>query len=239
MTVDTQLAPAPAVVEPGPVATRVEWAIVPRVNLLPPEVLAARRFRSLQRRLGVVVASTLVVAGIGVVWAQSGLTSAEDDLAATRAQAVQLQAEQTKYAEAPKVLANLDAARTARASALGTDVAWYQFLSDLAINTPGGTGLSSVAISMDGTVNATASTVPLVPAGLGEVKVTGKAVRFPDVATWLDSFGQVHGLAGIVLMNAAQGNPDSGSSASAAIDYTGSAVITTGALSHRYDRRAN
>jgi hypothetical protein len=239
MTVDTQLAPPAAAVEPGPVATRVEWAIVPRVNLLPPEVLAARRFRTLQRRLGAAVAGTLVVAGLAVVWAQSGLASAQDDLAATQAQAVQLQAEQTKYAEAPKVLANLDAARTARASALGTDVAWYQFLSDLALNTPVGTGLSSVAISMTGSVNATASTVPLVPAGLGDVKVTGKAVRFPDVASWLDSFGQVHGLAGIVLMNATQANSESGSSAPAAIEYTGSAVITTGALSHRYDRRAN
>jgi Tfp pilus assembly protein PilN len=250
MSLDTRAAQEPAGPPPSLAhQARVEWAPVPRVNLLPPEVLADRRFRRLQRQLAGGVLAMVVLCVVATLWAQSGVASAQEDLAATRAQGVALQRQQDKYAEAPKALAELDAARASRESALGTDVSWYLFLNDLAVNTPLGTELASVTISMTGKTESTPSTVPLTPSGLGQVRVTGKALKFTDVAAWLDAVNQVHGLTGPVLETAGKAakdngsGPGSGSGSSSAdastITYTSTAVIVPAALSHRYDRKAS
>jgi Tfp pilus assembly protein PilN len=219
--------------EPG--TTRVDWATVPRVNLLPLEFLDARRFRRVQVGLGVAVLSVAVLLGVATVWAQTRVSAAADILALTQNENLTLQRQQQRYAEVPKVKAELEAARTARERALGSDVLWYRFLTDLAVNTPEGTVLSSVTIVTTGTTADTAGTAPLIPAGLGTVTVQGEANRFVDVAAWLDAAGRVNGLAGTRLSAAAR---DSGS-ATVKINYSGTAVITSAALSHRYDRKAS
>jgi Tfp pilus assembly protein PilN len=247
MTTSTQAGPQAPVPEPEPMrpAVRTSWAPVPQVNLLPPEILAKRRFRRLQTQLAGAGVAVVALCAATVVWAQAGVSSAETDLAAVRAQGALLQAQQAKYAQVPKALAELDRVKAAREATLGTDVAWYRFLSDLAINTPSGTQLSSVTITMSGKNATTAASAPLTPTGLGQVKVTGQALRFTDVAAWLDAVNKVHGLTGSGLDSAtkpAAGSPGTSGSASPAastVTFSGSAVVVPGALSHRYDRKAS
>jgi len=175
----------------------------------------------------------------GVVWAQLGLASVQEDLATVRDQGARLEREQAKYADVPRTLAELDQVKAAREAALGTDVLWYQFLGDLALNTPRDTELSSITISMAGSAGESAVVPsPLVPSGLGSVSVTGIARRFPDVASWLEDVNEVHGLTGSALDSASRS--DTGADAGTTeIKFAGNAVIESSALSHRYDRKAD
>jgi hypothetical protein len=238
----------------GSELTRVEWAPVPRVNLLPPEILEVRRFRRLQRQLAGIVLSVVLLGAAAGAWAQSGVLAAQSDLTDVQAQTQDLMQQRARYAEVPKALAELDAARAAREGALRSDVLWYRFLGDLAVNTPAGTELTTVSVTMNATTAtaAGAAATGTAPAGtssvagtgtlttLGEVKVAGKALRFRDVATWLETVTQVHGLAASNLQSVAREESSStaGSAGSADVSYNGSAVVTSAALSHRYDRKA-
>ncbi|HEX2805539.1 MAG TPA: hypothetical protein VHN80_05165 [Kineosporiaceae bacterium] len=222
--------------------TRVAWAPIPRVNLLPPEIVTARSFRRLQRQLGGLVGAVVLLGAGAGAWAQSGVLAAESSLTEARAATTQLQQQQAKFAEVPKALAELDAARAAREGAMATDVLWYRFLGDLAVNTPADTNLSSVSVTMTPPAAAgsgAAASPAAQPAGLGEVTVSGNAARFKDVAAWLDAVTLVHGLAGSSLQSAAQSaTTGTGAITTTPVSYSGAAIVTTAALSHRYDRKA-
>jgi Tfp pilus assembly protein PilN len=225
--------------------TRGQWSVVPQVNLLPEEISAGRRFRGLQKALagvGIVVALGCVA---GVLWAGAGVDEAETDLQAVLAQGADLQRQQAKYAEVPATLAELDRVKAAREAAMGTDVRWYRFLTELAINTPSGTQLKSVSITMNDSTAPTAATVPLSTAGLGTVSVTGTAVNFPDVAAWLEAVNKVTGLTSSTFDSAArkESSGDSGGPAVSGgpepIEFSGAAVVDPRVLSHVYDRKAS
>ncbi|HEY6795549.1 MAG TPA: PilN domain-containing protein [Kineosporiaceae bacterium] len=244
MTTSTMVPDAPAPEPPAPVRD-ASWAPVPQVDLLPPEIVDARRFRAVQRRLAAVALVVAALCGLGVVWAQAGVARARSDLAIIQAEGGRLQAQQARYAGVPTTLAELDHVKAAREAALANDVAWYRFLADLAVNTPPGTELTQVTITMDGK----SSDAPLTPAGLGTVTVQGTALKFTDVAAWLEDTDQVHGLAGSGLTSAVRGGsrpaasgdgPSSpAASAGPEITFSGSAVVVPAALSHRYDRKAS
>jgi Tfp pilus assembly protein PilN len=218
---------------------RVDWAMVPRVNLLPPEILAARRFRRTQLMLACVLAGTVLVAGAVTAWAAHDVSAARDDLQTVTARTAALHAQEQRYAEVPKVLAQVDAATAARQVALGEDVLWYRFLDDLAVATPRNVWLGSVTVSQSTGVVATTSD-PLTPPARGTVTFSGSALHFPDVASWLTQVGAVHGLDASRLQTAARGADVSGAAAGKAgtVTFTSTIVITSDALSHRYDRKA-
>lgn len=233
-------APQPASAPPS-TSTRVDWAPVPKVNLLPSEIVDGRRLVQLKRMLGgALIVVTAACAG-AVLWAQAGATSAREEVDAAHARATTLQAEAGKYAQVPGIIGLIDTTTTARQAAMGQDVLWYGFLSELAMTTPKGVSLVSLEVSLDDTA-APSSTQndPLTPSGIGHVNFSGKANHFPDVAGWLDAVGSVHGLDGSTLQTATRG--DSGSGATTGdqpITFTSTVQVTSKALTHRYDRKAD
>jgi Tfp pilus assembly protein PilN len=222
--------------------TRVEWAPVPRVNLLPPEILDARRFVGLQRRLAAGVGASVLLAGLGFGWAWLEVSHAQADLEATQATTRSLTAQQAKYADVPRVLAQVDAAKSAREQALGQDVRWFRFLGDLALVTPSTVSLSSLQITLDsagGSTAAAGSSNPLAAKGIGLVTVSGTAARYPDVATWLEAIVKVHGLDSSTLQTATRDETGAAGGTSGAVQFTSKVQLTADALSHRYDRKAS
>jgi Tfp pilus assembly protein PilN len=238
MTVQPQENLAPP--EEQPTTSRVDWAPVPRVNLLPPEITGARAFRTVQRRLVLVVIMVIALAGAGVYWAQGRVNQAQAAVDVTTSQATALQHQQSAYAQVPILLAELDAARAARSQALGQDVLWYRFLNDVALATPANVSLTTMAVTVTDPGSATSTTAaatsdPLVPTGIGTMTVTGTAAGYPDVATWMRSIATVKGLDASTLQTATR---DGASAKAGSITFTTSVVVTATALSHRYDRRA-
>ena len=90
--------------------------VLPRVNLLPPEIGEAVRFRRIQMGLGGGLLATLGVVALLYVGAVSSVGEAETELAASTATGTQLQAENAKYADVTAVYAAAAAAEARTSS---------------------------------------------------------------------------------------------------------------------------
>jgi Tfp pilus assembly protein PilN len=226
------------------VSARVDWAPVPKVNLLPPEILEGRQFARRQKLLGCAVVAAVAAAGAGVFYAQGQVSNAQDELALEQGRTTTLQTEKAKYDAVPLVLAQVDAAKTARGVAMATDVPWYRFLNDLALSTPRNVWLENVTVTVPvaTATTGTTGTDALAAAGIGTVTVTGKANDFPTVASWLEGLDQVSGVDGTAISQA-QADADAGAAAADAdhplVGFTSAGSITPEALSHLYDRKAD
>jgi Tfp pilus assembly protein PilN len=215
-------------------SARVDWAPVPKVNLLPREILQTRRLTGIKRALAGAVAAVVLVCAGATAWAHAGASAAQDDLDAVQAKGAAMRAEQARYAGVPKLLNVIQAAGAARERAMSNDVLWYGFLSDLAVITPKGVTLNGLQASMDQTAP---TNDPLVPTGLGTVTFTGTAEQVPDVAAWLDAVAHSHGLDGSTLQTITRDDARGGTGGT--LSFTTTVSVTSKALTHRYDRKAD
>lgn len=221
--------------EPTVTRARVEWATVPRVNLLPAEILEGRTFRRTQMLLAAAVGMVAMLGVLGTFWAQHQVGQAEAELAVVAQRTSDLQRQEAKYAEVPRVMAKVDAAVSARERSMASDILWYRFLDELAVATPDTVWLGSLSITMNEGAAASTPRDALTPSGLGEVTVTGTATRYPDVADWLTKVVTVHGMDLSRLQSASL---KEGESTKDKISFGSSVNVTQDALSHRYDRKA-
>lgn len=242
MTVPTHESAQQSQVDAAAVPTRVEWAHVPRVNLLPPEIIAHRGFRRVQQILAGTVAATIIVIGGTFFWAQSQVNEAQGRLDDERAVTVRLQREQAKYADVPKLMTTVQNAETARQTAMATDIAWYAYLYDVSKVTPSPVWLTSLTASvpMPGASSSTTPTTsnPVALLGAGTLVVTGQAPTFTDVAAWLDAVDTVDGLEASVLDTAVLEGDLKTPRDEAFVTFTSRITVTSAAFTHRYDRKA-
>ncbi|MGQ7298241.1 PilN domain-containing protein [Quadrisphaera sp. KR29] len=220
---------------------------LPRVNLLPPEVLARRAVRRVQRGAAVAAGAAVVVvaAAWGVTASQVSAEQARLDAANQRVQT--LQAEQAQYAEAPQVIAQVEAAEAARATAMAQDVALYSYVDSLTRALPDGAWLAGVQVSLDAAgatagaattaaaTSATAATGAAAGASAattGSISITARSTSYEDVAGYLDALARVPGVADAYLTASSQ----DASAAVPVVSFTVTARVTTDALSHRYDQ---
>lgn len=165
----------------------------PQVNLLPPEIVEGRQFRRTQAWLAAAVVAALAVAGGAFVLAQQSADEAAAELAVEQQQTVVLQAEQAQYAEVPRVIAQVDAAKAARAEALATDVAWYSYLNNLALTAPAEVWLTRITASVNPIGGVAAAAGPLATPGIGSVTFGGIGGEHADVGAWLDVLADIEG----------------------------------------------
>jgi Tfp pilus assembly protein PilN len=220
---DTKTAPG------APASARISWAPIPRVNLLPIEIIEGRRFRRTQGLLGATVVGVLVLAGAGTYVAQRGVAAADEQLVAAQARVSTQQAEKARFASVPKVIAEVDAANTARVLALGADVLWYRYLNDLDGARPNGVKLSGMTLALSAGP-AAAGADPLTQAGIGTVTLEGTATRYGQVASWLEELNKITGLGSSSLTNAAKDED--------VVTFSSGVVLTADALSGRYLKKA-
>jgi Tfp pilus assembly protein PilN len=238
MTVRTEQQSADAVT-----VSRVDWAPVPRVNLLPPEIVDARGFRKVQVRLSAAVLVTLLAAAGGTIWAQGQVGTAQSALDVTTAQTSVLHRQEAQYAEVPRVTSALATARTARETSMAQDLLWYRLMSDIALATPSNVWLTTMNVTLTsagstakvGSSTSGATGDPLLPTGIGTVTITGTAASYPDVAAWLEAVVRIHGLDGSTLQTATRA---SSTGSAGQLQFTSQIVVLPSVLSHRYDRKA-
>lgn len=167
---------------------------LPQVNLLPPEVRAARGLTRTKRWLAVVVVLALVMAVGLVFFAVLTQRAADEELALQQAATVRLEAEKEQYAEVPLVLAQLDAITAARQVGMSTEVIWPGYLAAIAATAPEGT-----SIEMISTTGATPMVLPPFPAsvlaapGVASITFAGRSLTLPDTAAWLDGLETIPG----------------------------------------------
>ena len=219
--------------------TATQVATLPRVNLLPPELEEAQRFRRVQIGLGAAVLAAAGLVGAVTVIAIGQVSSAEDDLSAAKAQQTTLQAKVNEYAEIPVVYAQVEAAEAQLTKAMGQEVRWSYFLNDLSLKTPNKVWLTSMTVAQtvdaEPTVDAAAETgTEYMSPGLGTVSFQGKGFTHNDVAAWLVALAKQKGLSQPYFTSSTKeliGTEDS-------VTFTSQATITEDALSKRYTEKA-
>ena len=214
---------------------------VPRVNLLPPEIIETRRFRRTQKLLALCVIGAVASVG-GLYWmAQNRADTAAAELAVAQAETTRLKAEEAKYAEVPRIIAQVDAATAARDEALFTNVAWYRYLNDLALTYPDAVWLENftASVAAPGGVSGAApvpvaGSNPLASPGFGTVTFTGTALQHSDVASWLDVLASTKGFADAYFTNSSRTQIDG----TDVVNFTSQVVVTGDALWDRYEGEA-
>jgi gas vesicle protein len=96
--------------------------LVPRVNLLPPEIAEAARFRRLQGVMAGAVVGAVALVLLLTVAASSQASSAKSGLDQAQATSQTLQTQVNQYAEVPQVYAAVANAQTQLVSAMGNEV---------------------------------------------------------------------------------------------------------------------
>jgi len=235
----------PVAAPPAPVVA--SSAAFPRVNLIPEQVaIEARSQLAKKICFATIAASAVVVGGLFLV-ANGQVSAAQNQLDTATAQSAALAAETTKYADVPRVNAQLAAAQTQLASAMGSEVQWSTVLYNLALSTPKGVSLDSFRATINGAGSgasaaaatpSTGSASILGNAGIGTLEFDGSATDWPHVSSFLDGMTRSPG---VIDPWATQVSANSGTStaASSGDKFTAGATISSAALSHRYDAKGN
>ena len=200
--------------------------VLPRGNLLPPEIGEAVRFRRIQMGLGGGLLATLGVVALLYVGAVSSVGEAETELAAATATGTQLQAENAKYAEVSAVYAAAAAAEAMLTQAMGEEVRYSQYLNDLSLTVPENVWVKNVTFAQAAVPPALGSTEP----GIGTVTFTGVGFSHDDVAVWLESLAKQKGYKDPYFSNSTEALIGTRKT----VNFTSTVTLTPEALSGAY-----
>lgn len=167
----------------------------PQVDLLPKEVRAGRRLRSLKRVLMVALLAIVLVAALGWVYAFFTLKQAQAEVADVQAETTRLTAEQATYAEVPQVQGQLSRAQEAIVDGTATEVMWADYVEAFRAVTPPAVSYEVMQVTMSSDPAGSVSSDPLQAPSIGQITFTARAETVQDVASWMDAVRGVTGLA--------------------------------------------
>jgi hypothetical protein len=200
--------------------------VLPRVNLLPPEIGERIRFRRIQYGLGGGLLAAVGVVALLLVGANGDVSDAESEVATATAAGDVLRVETAKYAEVKAVYAQAAASEAMLTQAMGDTVEFSNFLYGLGLTIPENVWIRSATFKQAPVAPALGSTEP----GIGEVTFTGVGYKHDDVAVWLESLVKQTGYANPYFTDSTKAFIGSRS----VVNFSSSVVITPAALSRRY-----
>ncbi|MEI7647948.1 MAG: hypothetical protein WCJ48_06640, partial [Actinomycetes bacterium] len=167
-----------------------QTVLIPRVNLLPPEIAEATRFDQMKRIMAASIVGVFGVVILAAVVASFQVSAAQSELADAQATGTSLQNQVSQFTDVPKVFAEVQSAQAQLSSAMGNEVRWSTYLGDLSLTIPSNVGLTSMTIRQD---PATSVTSALGATGIATVSFEGQASSSKSVATFLDSLAKQKG----------------------------------------------
>jgi Tfp pilus assembly protein PilN len=229
--------PAPAAAADEAMRSEPGHLIRISANLLPEEIVAARRLVRLKRKLVVGLAGLVVVlvTGYGYSWWQTNNT--QGDLANEEFASQQLTRQLQAFTPLVDAQTKTTLIRSELATAMTNDLQWTKLIGTL--NQSAG---STVQItSMDAQITADSANGALVPdanplndSGLqvvGNLTLTGSANDYRTVAAFVDTLSTVKGLA---VVDPAEVTTDHGN-----VTFSVTLSLTTDALGGRFSAPAN
>jgi len=171
---------------------------LPRVNLLPAEILEIRRFRRVQSALGAaVMAAVLVVAGLWFV-ADQEAGAQQERLDSASSEQARLNREVATLAPVTETYRQVEEREALLTTALGGEVLWSRYLIDISLTVPEGVWLTSmtvapVAATEESTGSAAAPADVPDSDDVATITFVGKALDHDDVATWLETQAKQRG----------------------------------------------
>lgn len=199
---------------------------LPKVNLLPPEIAEAARFRKVQAGLAGGVLAAVGVVAMLYVGASGSLSEANSELETSQATGTQLQAETAKYRDVTAVYAQAAAAEAMLTSAMGEEVRYSQFLNDLSLTVPENVWIKDVVFAQAPVTPGVGATEP----GIGTVTFSGVGFKHDDVAVWLESLAKQKGYANPYFSNSTEALVGTRTT----VNFSSTVTLTSDALSKRY-----
>lgn len=166
----------------------------PRANLLPPELLASQRAKSVVRnlRLAVVVVAVLVGAGIGgsVLYAQQQSQALSD----AQTETASLNSALGKYSELTELQQNIAIEKAAVKVAGSTDIDWSDYIAKVDATLPAGVTVISITIDSQG-IEApyTQSTLPLQQSRVASITFMVATKSALNVPEWINALSGLPG----------------------------------------------
>jgi Tfp pilus assembly protein PilN len=206
---------------------------MPRVNLMPPEIAEAARFRQLQMGMGVAVVASVAVVGVLYMHARSGVSAAQSDLTSAQTQHTSLQEKVSSLATVQQTYANVQAKQQLLSQAMSGEIRWSYVLNDLSLRVPSNVWLTS-ATATEATAGPT-STASTTPTSIGSIEFDGVALSHDDVARWLDALAAEHGFANASFSS----STESAIGSRTTYEFNSSTDLDSSALSGRYVQKAS
>lgn len=175
-------------------ATSLVVGGVPRVDLLPTEVLVDRRQRAGVRRawLGVVVVAVAV--GAVAVLASASAVQADSALAEARQETDSLLVQQQQYRDVRTTETQSELLRAAQAVGGSTEIDWQATLQNVQSSLPAGVSITGVQIDSATPLEAYAqATSPLQGQRVATLTIDASSPTLPSVPAWLDSVKKIRG----------------------------------------------
>jgi hypothetical protein len=175
------------------------WGLA--ADLIPPEILTARRANAVRRLVLVALAGVLVLCAAASVLAFRHTAAASSALQAEQARSASLRGQQHRYTPVIQVQGSLGSVRAQLATLLADDVDFGALAAAVDGARPSGVRLSQVTAVL--TVTA-APGVAAAPSGLGSLEnsgrkhlgsltITGTAGSMPQIAEYTDRLGRIRG----------------------------------------------
>lgn len=204
------------------------WGIT--ANLLPTEIITARRVRVLRKMVLLAIAGVLALGVGGYVYGYFQNDQATSELNAALAQTAALHAQQEKYQDVVAISGQVDAAKAQMAGLLGTDVDMTALLQDLVARGPrGAIATVTVTLQAPGATSSSVATLP-DPSGqlpVGMVTLSGDTSSMAEVAAGVKRLSAVPGIVEVYPSS----QQDSGKS----VTYSLQVTLGDKIYSHRYD----
>ena len=210
---------------------------MPSVNLMPTEIAEAAKFRRFQFAMGAAVVAAVAIVGVLYVNGKSGVSSAQHELDAANTAHAQAQSQLASLSNVAAIYAQVSAKKAMVAQAMGQEIDWSTYLSDLSLRIPDNVWLTNVTATETDTGLAGAAAPAagsLLATGIGSITFAGTAFSHDDVATWLDMLAKEKGFASAYFSNSTRGLIGS----KRVVNYSSSVTLTDDAKSGRYTQPA-
>lgn len=175
---------------------------VPRVDLLPPEVRAHGKSKTLRRGLvmGVLGVTLLVILGVG--GASFLALQSQSALAAEQARTTSLLSQQSKYVELRKMQSEATLIKAAQSVGASTEIDWKAFLDNIQATLPANVVVNTVTVdSATPLAIYEQPTAPLQGERIATVSFTATSPTLPEIPKWLTALSSLKGYS--------DANPDS------------------------------
>jgi Tfp pilus assembly protein PilN len=118
--------------------------MMPRVNLMPPEIAEAAKFRRFQLAMGGAVVGAVGIVVALYLSAHSGVASAQNQLVEVQQQHAALQTQRAQLQSVQDVYTQVAAKQTMLSTAMSDEIRWSTYLNDLSLRIPDHVWLTNV-----------------------------------------------------------------------------------------------
>jgi hypothetical protein len=195
------------IAKPEPATDRPQSHRIPAVavNLLPVEVIEARRTRRIQRTVLVllVVFVVLLAGWYGFARVQTELARAE--LADAKANTERLTKQQDAFADLQQVQRDSGAIERQLAQLMSSDMTWPSLLQGLRQAAPSGLVLTGITVTLEASRTVGPAAANSANPTVAFVTVTGLGTSKPQIAGYVDTLAKLTGVANPFITSVAAG----------------------------------